>query len=105
MLIRAGFISVDGGRFIAGTEDKPYMHQLTFELYGDYYGPQAPMFGNKNIGCMECYLSLHGQPRITTWSSLASTAQAGATSITIQDSHDWKVGEEIVIASTNFDHN
>jgi len=90
---------------IAGTEDKPYQHQLTFELHGDYYGAQLPMFGNKGIGCMECYLSLYGQPRTTTWTSLDSTALAGSTSITVQDSIDWQVGEEIVIASTDFDHN
>lgn len=105
MLIRARFISVDGGKFIAGTPEKPYKHQLTFELYGDYYGPQAPMFGNKGIGCMECFLSLHGTPRLFTWTSLASTASVNSQTITVQDAVDWKVGDEIVIASTSFDHN
>ena len=74
-------------------------------MYGDYYGAQAPMFGNKGIGCMECYLSLHGKPRAVTWTSLATSAASGANSITVQDTVDWKVGEEIVVASSNFDHN
>ena len=38
------------------------------------------------------------------WTSLANTATIGANTITVQDPVDWKVGEEIVIASTSFDH-
>lgn len=105
MHIRTGFISVIGGKFIAGTQEKPYQHQLTFEMYGDYYGAQAPMFGNKGIGCMECFFSLHGQPKAFTWTSLASTAAVNSNSITVQDAVDWRVGDEIVIASTSFNHN
>ena len=52
MVISVGFITVVGGQFLAGTQKKPYNHQLTFILSGNYYGPQQPMFGNKGIGCM-----------------------------------------------------
>src|SRR5690606_24690087 len=36
-------------------------------------------------------------------SKLASTANAGATSIQVLDAAGWKVGDEIVLASTDFD--
>ena len=52
LTINTGFITLVGGRFIAGTEQTPYQHQLNFILYGDYYDTQMPMFGNKGIGCM-----------------------------------------------------
>ena len=36
---------------------------------------------------------------------LESSATVGSSSLTVQDPVDWRVGEEIVVASTNFDHN
>ena len=52
MTIEAGFITLRGGQFIAGTEENPYQHELTFIMHGSYYGTQQPMFGNKGIGCL-----------------------------------------------------
>lgn len=52
MTIEAGFITLRGGQFIAGTEESPYQHELTFIMHGSYYGTQQPMFGNKGIGCL-----------------------------------------------------
>ena len=74
-------------------------------MYGSYYGKQQPMFGNKGIGCMECKFSMYGTPRVKTWSVLSSTVDVGASTLTVDDVVDWKVGEEIVVASTDFDHN
>ncbi len=67
------------GKFIAGTEHKPYENKLTFIMYGGYYDEQLPMFGNKGIGCLECKFSMHGRPIERTWTELSSTAEAGAT--------------------------
>lgn len=104
MIISVGFITVVGGKFIAGTQSNPYTKKLTFILSGDYYGPQQPMFGNKGIGCMECFLSLHGQKRLYTWTQLSSSINVGTNTLTVQDPVDWNVGETIVVASTSFDH-
>jgi hypothetical protein len=105
LVVQTGFITVNGGTFIAGTQAFPHSHQLTFILYGNYYGAQQPMFGNKGIGCMNCKFSMYGTPRIKTWTSLAATVNVGDTSFTVLDAIDWKVGEQIVVASTSFDHN
>jgi hypothetical protein len=104
MVISAGFITVVGGKFIAGTQDKPYQNLLTFVLSGGYYSPQQPMFGNKGIGCMECFISLHGQVRQYTWTMLSSSVNIGDTTLTVQDPVDWNAGEQIVVASTSFNH-
>jgi hypothetical protein len=95
---------MNGGRFIAGTEKHPHQHQLQFILYGGYYGKQQPMFGNKGIGCLNCKLSIYGQPRTKTWTTLAATVNIGDTTLTLSEAVDWQVGEQIVIASTSFDH-
>ena len=102
--ISVGFITVVGGKFIAGTQAHPYQHQLTFVLYGSYYGAQQPMFGNKGIGCLECFISIHGKVRQYTWTMLSSSINVGDSTFTVQDPVDWNVGEEIVVASTSFYH-
>lgn len=102
--VQAGFITIVGGQFIAGTEEQPHYGNLTFIMYGDYYGKQQPMFGNKGIGCMECKFSMYGIPRTPTWTTIATTISPGSSSFTVSEDVDWKAGEEIVVASTSFFH-
>src|ERR1044071_7174034 len=47
-------------------------------------------------------LNLHGD-RTNTWTKLASTAKAGSTSIEVLNASSWRVGDEIVLASTDVD--
>ena len=47
-------------------------------------------------------LNLHGD-RKHTWTKLAQTAAAGSTSIQVLDAAGWRAGDEIVLASTDFD--
>jgi len=74
---------MNGGRFIAGTERRPHHAQLTFILYGGYYGKQMPMFGNKGIGCMDCKLSMYGIPRTPTWTTISATINPGVSQFTV----------------------
>jgi hypothetical protein len=104
LVIQAGFITINRGKFTAGTPTNPYVNKLTFILTGDYYGKQQPMFGNKGIGCMECQFSMYGQIRSKTWTMLASTINVNALTLTVVDTVDWKVGERIAVASTSFEH-
>lgn len=93
MTISTYLITLNGGEFRAGTEDKPYQHKLTFVMYGSYYGKQQPMFGNKGIGCMNCKFSMYGVPRPYTWSVITSTIAINDNTLTVRDPVDWKVGE------------
>jgi len=47
-------------------------------------------------------LNLHGD-RKNTWSKLARTAEAGGKSIEVLNAAGWRVGDEIVLASTDYD--
>lgn len=105
MTVSAGFITLRGGEFIAGTEDNDYDHKLTFIMYGNYFGPQQPMFGNKGIGCLECKFSMIGKKRTPTWTMIASSINAGENQLTVIEDVDWQVGEHIVVASTSYNHN
>ena len=102
--VQSYFITLNGGQFIAGTENSPVTSKLTFIMHGNYYGKQQPMFGNKGIGCLNCKFSMYGKPRTLTWTTIASTIAPGATSFTISEDVDWQIGETIVVASTSFYH-
>ena len=47
-------------------------------------------------------LQLHGQER-DAWTQLGLSAYQGDSQVTLKEEMDWKVGDEIVIASTDFD--
>jgi hypothetical protein len=89
--VRAGFITIVGGSFIAGKESAPLLGNLKIILTGNYYGKQQPTFGNKGIGCLDCKFSMYGKPR-TTWTTIASTISPGNTSFTVSSDVDWQVG-------------
>jgi len=103
----AGYIFVNGGYFEVGTEEFPYTSKITITMHGDVSSPYIPTYGNKNIAVRRGQLHLVGRPREITWTMLDSTVAAGENKITLlaqPSSFDWAVGEEIVIASTDYDH-
>jgi hypothetical protein len=48
---------------------------------------------------------MYGKPRNKTWTMIADTIYPGNTTFNVIDTVDWQIGEKIVIASTDFDHN
>jgi cell migration-inducing and hyaluronan-binding protein len=58
--------------------------------------------GDRGIMISGGTLSLHGD-RTHTWTRLARTAEAGSTTIEVLDAYGWRAGDEIVLASTDFD--
>ena len=89
-----------------GTEENRYTSKITITMHSSKFDPNLPIFGNKVIGVNYGTLEMHGVERPITWTEMEETAEIGATSITLLavtgDPLDWKVGEEIVIASTDF---
>ena len=86
-----------------GICDDPYPNLLTITLYGTEESPEIPEFGNKVIGMQYGTLDLHGLPKTPSWTELASTADVGATSITLTQAVNWVVGDKIAIAPTSFE--
>ena len=73
-------------------------------MHSNRQSPELPMYGNKVIGVRDGILDMHGVARYPTWTMLNKTADVGATQITLNQVVDWQVGEQIVIASTSYDH-
>ncbi|XP_053322520.1 fibrocystin-L [Spea bombifrons] len=94
----------DGGVLQIGTETDPFKHKAIITLHGQIRSPELPLYGAKTLAVREGTLDLHGLPVPVTWTRLAQTAEAGTSTIILQKSVTWKVGDEIVIASTGHRH-
>ena len=101
--IDAYYIFVYGGSLTIGTEDEPFLNDLTITMHGDRNSPSLPSYGNKFIAVRNGVLDIHGKPRTPSWSILDSTALAGATFILLQDEVDWVENDQIVLATTSYD--
>ena len=85
-----------------GTEAKPHTRKATITLTNNVPGEDLNTMGDRGIMLMGGTLSLHGN-RKDSWTKLAKTAAAGSNTIEVLNTGDWKKGDEIVIASTDFD--
>src|SRR5215203_3188316 len=91
------------GELAIGTEAKPHARKATITFTDNVKGENIMAgMGDRGIMISGGTLNLHGD-RAHTWSKLSATANAGATSIQVLDAKGWKVGDEIVLASTDFD--
>jgi cell migration-inducing and hyaluronan-binding protein len=90
------------GQFSVGTEAELHQRRVTITLSS---GRGAPGVGTKVLAVLPGgTLDLHGERRLG-WTRLANTAEAGASSLQLERAHDWRAGDRIVIASTDFDPN
>ena len=64
-----------------------------------------PLFGNKVIAVHEGLFDMHGKVRTPTWTSLVTTASVDSATITVENIGDWEEGDQIVIATNDFDYN
>jgi len=100
--LKTDWIYLRGGELHIGSENKPHTRKATITLTDTVPGEDINTMGDRGIMLMGGALSLHGD-REHTWSKLAKTAQAGSRQIEVLDARGWRVGDEIVLASTDFD--
>ena len=91
------------GELAIGTEASPYTRKATITLTDNVKGEDVMGgMGDRGIMLGGGTLNLHGD-RKNTWTKLASTANAGSTSIKVLNAAEWRAGDEIVLASTDYD--
>ncbi len=91
------------GELAIGSEASPHTRKATITLTNNVKGEDVMAgMGDRGIMISGGTLNLHGD-RTNTWTKLASTAKAGSTSIEVLNAADWRVGDEIVLASTDYD--
>src|SRR6056300_722805 len=90
------------GELEIGTEARPHTSKATITLTDKVKDEQLMGMGDRGIMLSGGTLNLHGN-RSNTWTKLARTAEAGSTSIDVLNADQWQAGDEIVLASTDYD--
>jgi hypothetical protein len=91
------------GELEIGTEARPYTRNATITFTDNVKGEDMMAgMGDRGIMISGGTLNLHGD-RTHTWTKLSSTAEAGSTSIEVLDASEWRAGDQIVLASTDFE--
>ncbi|MBO6523712.1 MAG: T9SS type A sorting domain-containing protein [Balneolaceae bacterium] len=89
------------GKFQIGSESSPFIHQATITLTGN--DPEESIMGMGTRGIMVTgELELHGSAPTTVWTKINENAAVESTSLTLMESVDWEVGDEIVIGPTDY---
>jgi hypothetical protein len=91
------------GELQIGTEARPHTRKATITFTDSVKGEDVMAgMGDRGIMISGGTLNLHGD-RTNAWTKLARTAEVGSTSIEVLDASGWRVGDELVLASTDFD--
>jgi hypothetical protein len=90
------------GELAIGTEAKPHTRKATITLTDNVPNEEIDGMGDRGIMLLGGTLNLHGD-RTNSWTKLAKTAKEGSSSIEVLDAKGWRVGDKIVLASTDFD--
>src|SRR5436190_6109940 len=96
------------GELEIGTEAKPHTRMATITLTDNVKDEDITGVGgttdrsDRGIMLMGGTLNLHGN-RTNSWTKLSKTAEAGSNSIEVLNATGWRVGDMIVLASTDFD--
>ncbi len=90
------------GELDVGSEAKPFTHKATITLTDNVKSEEMAGMGDRGIMLSGGTLNLHGD-RTNSWTKLAKTAEAGSNSIEVQNAAQWRAGDEIVLASTDYD--
>ena len=90
------------GELEIGTEANPFTHNATITLTDNVKGEQLMGMGDRGIMMSGGTLNMHGN-RSNSWTKLARTAEAGSSTIEVLDASQWQAGDEIVLASTDYD--
>lgn len=92
-----------GGALRVGSEARPFAQRAAIVLTGSAEEQGEAGLTAKAVAVMEGgTLDLHGEPRLS-WTRLAATAPAGAALLTLERDADWRPGDRLVVASTDFD--
>ena len=90
------------GELDIGSEASPHTRKATITLTDNVPKEEISGMGDRGIMILGGTLSLHGDTT-NSWTKLAKTAEAGSSSIEVLNASGWRVGDVIVLASTDFD--
>lgn len=88
------------GAMLAGTEGAPYLHRATITLTG---APVTPNDGTaRGLVVQGGRLELYGAAPQPVWTRLNEHADAGAQSLTLTSTVNWRNGDVLAVAPTDY---
>ena len=99
--IQSGWIMVTG-TLVCGTPTTPYLDKLVITLAGNNPAENIMGMGSKFLGAMNGGIVQFQGARRTNWTRLSASANKNVSQINLQGPIDWRVGEKIVLASTDY---
>lgn len=99
--LSAKWIMVHGTLRI-GTAQHPFLQKATITLTDTNTQASIMGMGTRGIVLMDGNLELHGKAPNTIWTKINQHAPAGSTTLSLLQNVDWKVGDELVIAPTDY---
>ncbi len=89
------------GSLQIGSESRPHTRNATITLTNEIPDENINGMGDRGIMIVGGTLNLHGD-RDNAWTKLAATAEAGSSRIEVLNARGWRIGDTVVLASTDF---
>ena len=99
--LTANWVMVMGALHI-GSAAAPFVQKATINLTGTNVNENIMGMGTRGLMIMGGTLELHGTPPTKTWTKINAHAPQGATSLTLMESVNWQVNDQIVVAPTDY---
>ncbi len=99
--LTSDWILVQGELWI-GSDTIPYAHQATITLTSTDTSENIMGLGTRGILVRGGRLEMHGTPPAVPWTKINAHAPAGSTSLTLMENVGWQVGDQVVIAPTDY---
>jgi hypothetical protein len=90
------------GELKIGSESSPFEAQANIILNDIDPDENMMGMGTRGIVVMGGLLNIHGATPEILWTKINEHAEAGATQIELNENTSWKVGDEIVVAPTDY---
>jgi hypothetical protein len=90
------------GKLEVGTEENPFTDSATITVTGDNTSENIMGMGTRGLLIMDGTIELHGLAPTPIWTKLNAHAAKDATQIEIKDDVNWKMGDEIALAPTDY---
>jgi hypothetical protein len=103
LALSAGWIMLHGdGILRIGSEQQPFRNKATITLTATDSNENVMDMGTRGILLMGGALELYGVAPNVAWMKLNAHAEANATTLQLKDSVNWKAGDQLAIAPTDF---
>mmetsp|Transcript_467 Transcript_467/g.688 ORF Transcript_467/g.688 Transcript_467/m.688 type:complete len:444 (-) Transcript_467:1809-3140(-) len=107
MKLQSFLIWVRAGSLLVGSKDTPFEQEFTLELLGETESDTLTLDGTTKAGnkvlATNGKVEMHGKKR-TNMSRLIESAEAGSKTIKVDANVDWKVGDQLFIATSTIQH-